>query len=467
MASWGPEQSDELEKSTMRRVAWRFLPVIVVTYFVAYVDRVNIGMVKAEMSHDIGLTSVGFGLASGLIFIGLILFEVPSNRMALRFGARKWITRIMLSWGLVVIATSLVQTPGHLYIARVLLGLGEAGMAPALFLFLGQWFPGRHRAAAFSALFLSIPIAMAFGSPLTGWLLESTHDALGLPGWRWVFLIEGAAALAVAPLVFILLADTPARAGWLREDQRAWLDARLAEEHEQRKAGAPHSFWRALTDRRVLLLSAIFLLLGYGTNAMVYWLPTIVRNATVNLSPLRVGLVSATPFVVAAGAIVLVGYVARRVGNRRSVLLAPVLVSLVGFVGAMLLLHQIVFAMALICLALGGALAAQPQFWTLPTGYLTGASAAGGIAMINSVNNVGGFAAPYTFGWLTQASGGSALPFLVMASAQALAAILIVVAYRRRGPAVHGAGSPGSPGSDPGGAGLGQPPGRRPGAALD
>lgn len=425
----------------MRKVAFRFLPIILVTYFVAYIDRVNIGMVKSDMSAGIGLTTVGFGLASGLIYIGLIFFEVPSNRLAVKFGARKWITRIMLTWGIVVMATSLVHTPGHLYVVRVLLGLGEAGMAPALIMFIGQWFPGRYRATAFSALFLSVPVAMAFGSPLTGWLLESTHDWLGLPGWRWVFLIEGTAALLVAPLVFFLLADRPGKARWLAEDERAWLEQRLEAEDRQRGTGVPHSFRRALLDRRVLLLSLIFLFLGYGTNAMVYWLPTIVRTATAGLSPLQVGLVSATPFVVAAAAIVLVGWCGRRLGNTRGVLLTPVVLSLVGFAGAMLALQHIVAAMVLICLALAGGLAAQPQFWTLPTGYLAGAGAAGGIAMINSVNNLGGFAAPYTFGWLTQASHGSALPFVVMAGAQALAAVLIVVAYRNR-PADNAVASP-------------------------
>lgn len=431
-----------LERGAVRKLSRRFLPVIVLAYFVAYIDRVNIGMIKSELSADIGLTDIGFGFASGLIFIGLIFFEVPSNKLAIRFGTRRWITRIMVSWGVVVMAGSLVQETWQLYLLRVLLGLAEAGMAPAVFLFLAQWFPNGSRARALSVFYLSVPMAMALGSPITGWLLESTHDLFGLTGWRWVFLIEGAAAILVAPLVWRRLSDRPSEARFLSEGEREWLTETLAAEQENRPAHAPASFRRALGDSRVWLFALTYLLLGYGANALVYWMPSIISNSAKQLDSLEVGLVSAIPFATAALGIYVLGLITGRVRAKLWNILAPVVLSVLGFGGAMLTSGSLVPAVAMTSLALAGALAAQPQFWTMPTAYLGGAAAASGFALINAVNNIGGFAGPYSFGWLRYLGGpNSALPFLTIMAAQTLAGICVYLAHRmttarqRRAPA--------------------------------
>jgi len=424
--------TNSIEQATIRKISRRFMPVIILAYFVAYIDRVNIGMMKPELSADIGLTDITFGLASGLIFIGLIFFEIPSNSLAWRFGARRWIVRVMLSWGVVVIAGSLIQTPGQLYLMRIMLGLAEAGMAPAVFLFLAQWFPGRHRARALSAFYLSVPIALACGSPLTGWLLEIMHGTVGIAGWRWVLVIEGVAAIAIAPVVLRRLSDRPSAANWLTQPERDWLESALANEDTHRAGHSVSSFRRSLIDKQVWLFAVTYLLLGYGTNALVYWMPSIVSAATVHAPPLQVGLISAIPFACAGVGIYLVGRIAERTRARLWNMLAPVLLSVLGFGAAWLLGGHRVLAIVMLCVALTGALAAQPQFWTMPTAYMRGAAAAGGIALINSVNNIGGFAGPYSFGWLKQASpsGSTSLAFLVITAAQLLAVGCILIAYR-------------------------------------
>ncbi|MDI2037291.1 MFS transporter [Paenarthrobacter nitroguajacolicus] len=422
-----------VEHSTIRKITFRFIPVIILAYFVAYIDRVNIGMIKQAMSADIGLTDVAFGLASGLIFIGLIFFEIPSNKLAHKVGPRRWIARIMASWGVVVMAGALIQIPEHLYVMRVVLGLAEAGMAPAVFLFLAQWFPRQYRARALSAFYLSVPIAMAFGSPLTGWILEVTHNLVGIDGWRWVFLVEGFAAIIVAPVVLRLLSDHPSKAKWLTAEEQSWLTNTLEEEGRGVPASAPHSFRGSLVDGKVWIFAVTYLFLGFGANALVYWMPTIVGSATRGLGPLQIGLVSAIPFVCAAFGIYLTGRIAERTQAKRWNILSPVLVSVAGFAAVLVFDGNITMQMAMISLALAGALASQPQFWTLPTSYLSGAAAAGGIALINSVNNIGGFLGPYSFGWLKEIGGNSTmLPFIVIAAAQVLAAAGVLIAYRTK-----------------------------------
>ncbi|BCW36020.1 MFS transporter [Arthrobacter sp. StoSoilA2] len=422
-----------VEHSTIRKITFRIIPLIILAYFVAYIDRVNIGMVKKDMAVDIGLTDVAFGLASGLIFIGLIFFEIPSNKLAHMVGPRRWITRIMASWGVVVMTGALIQIPEHLYLMRVVLGIAEAGMAPAVFLFLAQWFPRQHRARALSAFYLSVPIAMALGSPLTGWILEATDNLIGVDGWRWVFLIEGFAAILVAPFVLRGLTDRPSKAKWLTAQEQQWLTETLEDENHDVPAHAPHSFRGSLTDGKVWIFAVTYLFLGFGANAMVYWMPSIVGAATKNLGSLQIGLVSAIPFVCAALGIYITGRIAERTQAKLWNILVPVFVSVVGFAAVLVVNGNIAMQMAMISLALAGALASQPQFWTLPTAYLSGAAAAGGIALINSVNNIGGFLGPYSFGWLKEIGNNSTLlPFTVIAAVQVLAAAGVLLANRSK-----------------------------------
>ncbi|MGH8879491.1 MAG: MFS transporter, partial [Stackebrandtia sp.] len=351
-ARQAPGAPADVETSAIRKITWRFLPIIIGAYFIAYIDRVNIGMVKHEMAPDIGMSDIQFGLASGLIFIGLIFFEVPSNKLALKWTPRVWIPRIMVTWGIVVILNAFIQHTSQLYALRIALGLAEAGMAPAVFLYLAQWFPGRHRAKALSAFYLSLPLAMAVGSPLTGWILEFSHNWFGMAGWRWVFIIQGAAAIVVALPVFLLLAKKPGEASWLSDAERTWLKAELDAEDRAKAQHAPPTFWRSIIDSRVLVLGVVYLLLGYGVNALVYWLPSIVDAATPGMSSLQLGVVSALPFIVAAIGIYAVGVAAHRTQARLWNMLVPALIGVAGFAGAAMFMDSPTPALIMIAVSL-------------------------------------------------------------------------------------------------------------------
>ncbi|WP_051735665.1 MFS transporter [Streptomyces sp. NRRL B-3229] len=426
-----PQQSvSDLERRTIRKITWRLMPILVAAYFTAYLDRTNLGVMKGRLSAGLGLTDVAFGLAGGIFFLGYVLCEVPSNRLAHRLGPRLWIPRIMISWGVVAMATSLVHSPTQLYAARVLLGIAEAGMAPAVFLCIAQWYPARHRGRALSAFYLGIPLAMVVGNPLTGWLLDATHRLGGIDGWRWVFLIEGGAALVLAPPAILRLTGSPAQATWLSPQERDWLTTTLAEEERAKAPDAPHSFRHALTDRRVLVLSLAFLLICYGSNALTFWLPSVIENATPGMSSTKVGLVSALPFACALVSIYVIGRAAARSGARTWNVFGPLTLAAVSFALVAVFIGRPALTLVLLCVAISASLSTQAQFWTIPTGYLIGAAAAGGIALINATGNIAGFAGPYSFGWLKSADASGALPFVVMTGC--LLITIALIAHVRR-----------------------------------
>ncbi|WPB89308.1 MFS transporter [Streptomyces malaysiensis] len=406
------------------------MPVLVAAYFTAYLDRTNLGVMKSELSGGLGLSDVAFGLASGIFFLSYVLCEVPSNRLAHRLGPRIWIPRIMLTWGVVAVATALVHSPAQLYLARILLGIAEAGMAPAVFLCIAQWYPERHRGRALSAFYLGIPLAMVIGNPLTGWILDTTHRLGGIDGWRWVFVIEGAAALVLVPLALARLTKSPAQARWLSDEERDWLTSTLAEEEKAKAPSAPHSFWRGLTDRRVLVLALAFLLICYGSNALTFWLPSVIDDATPGMSSTQVGVVSALPFACALAAIYAVGRIASRTGASTWNVFGPLTVAALSFALVTLFIGRPGLTLALLCVAIAASLTTQAQFWTVPTGYLTGAGAASGIALINATGNIAGFAGPYSFGWLKDADSSGALPFAVMTAC--LLVTIVLMAHVRR-----------------------------------
>ena len=443
----------DLERRTVRKITWRLMPILVAAYFTAYLDRTNLGVMKNELSAGLGLSDVAFGLASGIFFLSYVLCEVPSNRLALRLGPRVWVPRIMISWGVVALATSLVHSPTQLYAARVLLGVAEAGMAPAVFLCIAQWFPARHRGRALSAFYLGIPLAMVIGSPLTGWLLDVTHRLGGIDGWRWVFVIEGAAALVLAPLAIVRLTKSPAEARWLSDEERGWLISTLAAEEAEKDKSAPHSFRKGLTDRRVLVLSLAFLLICYGSNALTFWLPSVIEDATPGMSSTRVGLISALPFACALIAIYAVGRIVSRTGARTWNVLGPLAVAAVSFALVALLIGQPTVTLALLCVAIAASLTTQAQFWTIPTGYLAGAGAASGIALINATGNIAGFAGPYSFGWLKSADPTGALPFAVMTLCL-LITLALLAGVRRQTRRTLGGSPTAAPGVEPSASGT-------------
>lgn len=425
-------EKPEIERRTIRKLILRFMPILMATYFMAYLDRTNLGIIKPHISADLGLSPVAFGLASGIFFLGYVLCEVPSNHFMLKWGPRIWIPRILITWGTIAALIAFVQTPAQLYVGRVLLGVAEAGLAPAIFLIIAMWFPARYSRLLMSIFFLTIPLALMIGSPLSGWLLDITQGWHGWDGWRWVVLLQGIATVALFPLAFKLLPRSPETATFLAEDERVWLLSQLQGEAEVKKEHAPGSFLRALVDRRVLVMSLTYVLICYGSNALTYWLPSIIEEATPGLSSLHVGLITAIPFACAFVAIILVGQIAARTNARLWNVLGPLSVAVVAFVLTSLLVHDSRLALGAMSLAIAGSLATQPQFWTLPTDYLTGASAAAGIALINSAGNLAGFLGPFTFGWMQGSAGKTTgLPFLIMAGCMATAGVLVFLVRRR------------------------------------
>jgi D-galactonate transporter len=392
----------DLEQRTMKRVWKRLVPFLILCYFVAYLDRVNVGFAGLTMRHDLGLTNAAFGLASGIFFLTYFVFEVPSNLFLHRFGARKWIARIMLTWGIVSGATAFVTGEYSFYLVRLLLGAAEAGFFPGIIFFLTLWFPAVYRARIVAAFMAAIPASTVIGAPLSSLLLYL--DGLGgLKGWQWLFVVEAVPAILLSGVVFFYLTDRPAEANWLAPDERTWLSERLAAEERQRLAAHELTVGQVLRDWRVLTLALVYfggVATNYGTS---FWLPQIVQGFG-GLSKLEIGLITAIPYLVGAIAMVLWGRRSDRHMERKGHVAFPLAVAGISIALAGLVSDP-VQRMALLAVAGFGVFANLPVFWTLPAAFLSGASAAAGIAIINALGNLAGFVGPYAMGWIKDTTG--------------------------------------------------------------
>jgi MFS transporter, ACS family, tartrate transporter len=400
---------DALLKSAVRKAAMRFVPLLTIAYLFNYLDRITLGFAGLTMNKALGLTPSQFGLAAGIFFLGYCVFEIPSNLMLYRYGARRWIARIMISWGLISAATAFVVGPNSFYSLRLLLGIAEAGFFPGVTFFLAAWFPAQYRTRMLAWFLVGIPLASLIGGPVCGMLLQM-DGIWGLAGWQWLFLLASLPCVPLGLLTLRLLADSPATAGWLTRDERDTLERVLSTEVRER----PHaSLLAALADARVLILGVIqfgFTLASYGIGI---WLPLMLREY--HLSTLAIGWTAAIPYLFAsAGMIVWARYVDRT--GKRIVNLA--VACLLGGIG---LLAPIIFdslssAVIGFTLALIGVTAARAIFWTIPTRFLTGVAAAGGLAFINSIGTAGGFAGPSMMGWLKEFSGSYVVGLGAMAA---------------------------------------------------
>ncbi len=389
-----------LEKETMRRVAWRLVPFICLLYFIAFIDRVNIGFAALTMNKDLGFSSAVFGFGAGIFFFGYFLFEVPSNIVLHRVGARIWIARVMITWGLISGAFAFVRGEYTFYGLRFLLGAAEAGFFPGIILYLTYWFPARYRAGVVSLFMAAAPISVVIGSPLSSALL-GMEGVLGLHGWQWMFLIEAVPAVLLGVVVLVYMTDRPEKAAWLADDQRAWLVAEMNREHAQKavaaKDGAGHGILAGMADIRVLALALIY----FGTSAGLYtlgiWAPQIIKGF--GLSTLEVGFLNAVPPTLAIIAMVLWARHSDRTGERTWHVVIACLVAALGLMlaGGAGSTMAVVAALTLVnC----GISAAKPPLWAMPTLFLSGQAAAVGIATINSIGNLGGFVGPWAIGWI-------------------------------------------------------------------
>jgi MFS transporter, ACS family, tartrate transporter len=389
------------------------IPFVFLLYVVSFLDRVNVGFAALEMNRDLGLSPAVYGFGAGIFFIGYSLFEVPSNLILARVGARRWIARIMITWGIIAAATMFVRGPLSFYLLRFLLGIAEAGFFPGIIFYLSEWFPADERARAIARFMTAIPMSAVIGGPISGALL-GLSGRLGLTGWQWLFVLEGLPAVVLGVAVLRYLPDRPEGATWLAPEQRRWLAKRLGTERDRCDERHGFSVIRALSSGVVWQLGLlVFLSVSFGSYALALWLPQIVRGFS-GLSNLQVGFVSAIPNLVAVIAMVIVAVHSDRTGERCLHIAAASAVAAVGFFGCAFV-ESSAFAVIFLSLAAAGLLSAHGPFWPLPSKFLTGAAAAGGIALINSLSNLSGFAGPYAIGLLNGASGNFRSGLLLLA----------------------------------------------------
>jgi MFS transporter, ACS family, tartrate transporter len=401
--------SEAALQSAVAKAALRFVPLLTIAYLFNYLDRTSLGFAALTMNKQLGLSPGQFGLAAGILFVGYCLFEVPSNLLLYRFGARRWLARIMISWGIISAATAFVVGPNSFYALRLLLGIAEAGFFPGVTFFLAAWFPTQYRTRMLAWFLIGIPLSSLIGGPVCGLLLQM-DGIWGLAGWQWLFLMVSLPCIPLGLLTLRFLADRPESAAWLTPDERDALNGVLSAEVRERP---PASWLAALRDSRVLILAAIqfgFTLASYGIGI---WLPLILKEY--HLSNLAIGWMAAIPYLFAsAGMIVWARYVDR--SGRRIVNLA--IACLLGGAGlvAPIMSGSLTIALVGFSAALVGVTAARAIFWTIPTRFLTGAAAAGGLAFINSIGTVGGFAGPSMMGWLKEFSGSYVIGLTAMAA---------------------------------------------------
>ncbi|KJK25404.1 MFS transporter [Burkholderiaceae bacterium 16] len=421
----GQDIDRDIEKRAYSKVFWRIMPFLMLCYVIAYLDRVNVGFAKLQMAQDLAFSETVFGLGAGLFFIGYFLFEVPSNLLMHKLGARIWIARIMITWGIISALFVFVKTPATFYIMRFLLGLAEAGFYPGVILYLTYWYPANRRAKMIALFMSGIPVAGMFGNPLSGFIMDAFHDYGGMRGWQWMFLLEALPALLIGVITVFVLKNGIDQAPWLNADEKRVLKRNIEEDSRQANAsGTGHSLRAVFSDRRVWWMCLIYFCFVTGQYALTFWMPTLVKTSGVK-GNLNIGLLSAIPFVCAIVVMNFLGHSADARRERRWHLIVPALMGAMGFAIAASFTHNTVVAIAALSLAAAGVLTCAPLFWSLPTAFLSGLAAASGIAVVNSVGNLAGFVAPYMVGYLTDLTHSTQSSMYVLSAMLVLGAGLV------------------------------------------
>jgi ACS family tartrate transporter-like MFS transporter len=426
-----------IEARTIGKVSARLIPFLIVCYFIAYLDRVNVGFAALTMNKALGLTATMFGFGSGIFFITYFLFEVPSNLFLDRFGARKWVARIMVSWGilsaLMAFIPNIAGATGFgsdttFYTIRALLGFAEAGFFPGIIFYLTLWFPSVYRGRIIGSFMAAIPLSSAIGAPISGMIL-GMNGIGGLDGWQWLFIIEAAPALLLGCITYFYLTDRPADAQWLSADERAWLNDRLDAERRQRDAAQKLSVGQVILNPRVLALALVYFGIVACNYSVGFWLPQIIK--AFGFSNAMTGWVTAIPYAIGAAFMVWYGHHSDTKGERKAHTAVALIIAAVGIAGSTLTGDP---TLTIVAFTVGacGVFAALPLFWTLPTAVLSGTAAAAGIAVINSIGNLSGFAGPYAMGWIKDATGSFTGGLLLIAGL-AVVAMGIVLALGHDG----------------------------------
>jgi len=412
--------------SLYRRVSWRLMPFLFLCYVAAYLDRVNVGFAKLQMLSDLRFSDTVYGIGAGIFFVGYFLFEVPSNLLMTRTGARIWIDRIMLSWGVISSSMMFVDSVASFYVLRFLLGAAEAGFFPGIILYLTYWYPA-HRRARMVAVFMSgVAVAGVVGGPLSGWIMKTFAGLHGLSGWQWLFLLEGVPSMLLGVWTLFYLDDGIRSAKWLSEGDKQTLEQAIAEDGKQQQH---MPLAQMFSNGKVWLLALVYFLFVMGLYGVSFWLPQLVKSSGVD-DVFTIGLLTAIPYFVAAVVMVLAARHSDRSGERRWHAAVAAVAGALGLIVATVYSDNTVIAMAALSVATAGILSTFPIFWSLPTAMLGGAAAAAGIALINSVGNLAGFVSPYLVGAIKDATHSTANGIYLLAASLVVGAVLVVAVRR-------------------------------------
>ena len=417
------QPSTPFEEATYLKVTWRLIPLLLLCYIVAYLDRVNVGFAKLQMAGELGFSDAVYGLGAGMFFIGYFFFEVPSNIILHRVGARVWIARIMVTWGIVSGGMMFIQTETQFYAMRFLLGLAEAGFFPGIILYLTYWYPSHRRARIVSMFMTGIPLAGVIGGPLSGWIMKSWDQVNGLHGWQWMFLLEAIPSVIIGVVVYFYLDDRITSAKWLKNEERDILQKRI-EEEESDKEHVP--MMQVFKSGRMWTMSAIYFTMAMSLYGVSFWLPTIIKGMGVT-DNLEIGMLSSLPWIAAVFSMLLFARSADKMRERRWHVVVPMLMGSTGLILSVLLSSNHYLSFAALILACMGIVSAIPLFWSLPTAFLVGAGAAAGIAAINSIANLAGFLAPYLVGWLKQLTSSTDSGMYMLAAALVIGAAITLM----------------------------------------
>lgn len=418
------ESQSEIGTRARQKITRRLMPFLICLFIVAFIDRVNVGYANLEMTADLGFTSEIFGFGAGIFFFGYFLFEIPGAYLVETWSARKWLARIIFTWGIIAVLMGFIQNANQFYILRFLLGAAEAGFFPGVIVYLSHWFRYQDRAKAVAMFMTAIPVANIFGAPISGLILGINW--FGVEGWRWVFILEGFPAVILGIVTLFYLTDRPKEAKWLEEDEQNWISAELESEKQRRKSDQRKSIWQALRHRNV-----IFLTLGYfcavtSAYGFNFWFPTILKRLS-GFSNLEVSFVAALPYIAGLIAILVVGWSSDRTRERRWHTSISLLVVCIGLLFGAVLHENALLAVLMFCIACAGLYSYLPGFWAMPGTFLTEAAAAISIGFINSVGNLGGFFGPYIVGYLDNKTGSFYAGIVYLSCSAFAAAILILM----------------------------------------